>query len=131
MNALSLPDIRVAGGPKAPSAMRAGLDRHLTGELAEERLAEVRLLTTEVVSNCVRHGRVGADGWVSSSVSISGATVRIEVRDSGVVRGIPQQREPDYDDGGGFGLFLLDQVAESWGVEREPSLCVWFELPLD
>src|SRR6059058_244981 len=131
MTALSLRDIRVPGGPKAPSEMRARLGSQLAGELADERLAEVRLLTTEVVTNCVLHGRVGAEGWISSSISISGDRVRVEVRDSGVIMGLPEQREPDYVDGGGFGLFLLDQVAESWGVERESGLCVWFELPLD
>jgi hypothetical protein len=53
------------------------------------------------------------------------------VRDSSIPRGVPRQKTPDYQDGGGFGLFLLDQVAESWGVELDPGICVWFELALD
>jgi anti-sigma regulatory factor (Ser/Thr protein kinase) len=110
--------------------MRSRLDRELAGELADERLAELRLLATEVVSNCVRHGRVGADGWVSSTVSLTCDRVRLEVRDSGMVRGRPRRRMPDYEDGGGFGLFLLDELAASWGVENGSGLCVWFELPL-
>ena len=130
MNALSIPDIRVAGGPKAPSHMRSRLERTLGDELAGERLAELRLLTTEVVSNSVRHGRVGPDGWVSSTISVTEDRVRVEVRDSSVPRGMPRQRTPDYEDGGGFGLFLLDQVAARWGVQTEAGLCVWFELTL-
>jgi anti-sigma regulatory factor (Ser/Thr protein kinase) len=130
VNALSLPEIRVPGGPKAPGLMRARLDGELAGELRQDRLAEVMLLTTEVVSNSVRHGRVGTDGWVSSAVHVGGDHVRIEVRDSGIPRGIPHQRTPNYEDGGGFGLFLLDQVADRWGVEQDSGLCVWFELTL-
>jgi anti-sigma regulatory factor (Ser/Thr protein kinase) len=121
-------EIRVPGGPKAPAQLRSRLGLHLAGEVCEERLAEVRLLTTEVVSNSVRHGRVGPDGWVSAAVSHADGSLRVEVRDSSV-HGRPEPREPDYEDGGGFGLFLLDQIASRWGVERDPTLCVWFELP--
>jgi anti-sigma regulatory factor (Ser/Thr protein kinase) len=110
--------------------MRALLDRELTGELPDARLADVRLLTTEVVTNSVRHGQVDDDGWISSTVAVDDDRVRVEVRDSGDVLGVPEQRAPDYEDGGGFGLFLLDQVATSWGVEQDAGLCVWFELAL-
>lgn len=129
MNALSIPDIRVPGGPKAPSRMRSRLENELAGELGDERLAELNLLTTEVVSNCVRHGRVDDNGWITSTISVDAERVRVEVRDSSVPRGVPRQRTPDYEDGGGFGLFLLDQIAASWGVEHRSGLCVWFELP--
>ena len=128
MNAL--PDIRVPGGPKAAAQMRSRLDTRLAGELSDERLADVRLLATEVVTNSVRHGGVGSDGWVSSAVTMDANRVRVEMRDSGLARGVPRQRTPDYDEGGGFGLFLLDQMAARWGVERESGVCVWFELAL-
>ena len=110
--------------------MRSLLDRELAGEVPDERLAELRLLTSEVVTNSVRHGRVGCEGWVSSTVSLERDRVRVEVRDSSRHSGVPRRKTPDYDDGGGFGLFLLDEVAARWGVEREPGLCVWFELLL-
>ena len=123
-------EIRVTGGPKAPSLMRSRVHSELSGDLPEQQLAELHLLTSEVVTNSVRHGRVGCDGWVSSNVSVTGDRVRVEVRDSAPIRGLPQRREPDYEDGGGFGLFLLDEVAARWGVEQESGLCVWFELAL-
>src|SRR5689334_6735790 len=104
-------EIRIAGGPRAPSQMRSLMDSELAANLPEEQLAELQLLTSEVVTNSVRHGRVGCDGWVSSDVSVTGDRVRVEVRDSAPVRGVPERREPDYEDGGGFGLFLLDEVA--------------------
>lgn len=121
---------RVPGGPTAPSQMRSLLDRELAGEVPDERLAELRLLTTEVVTNSVQHGRVGCDGWVSSTISVGQDRVRVEVRDSSRAAGTPRRKTPDYENGGGFGLFLLDEVAASWGVERDSGLCVWFELSL-
>jgi anti-sigma regulatory factor (Ser/Thr protein kinase) len=121
-------EIRVPGGPEAPAQVRSRLERQLADELDAERLADIRLLATEVVSNSVRHGRVDSDGWVSAAVSAADGTLRVEVRDSSR-GGHPEARTPDYEDGGGFGLFLLDQIASRWGVERDPNLCVWFELP--
>jgi anti-sigma regulatory factor (Ser/Thr protein kinase) len=123
-------EIRVAGGPRAPSLMRSRLDSELAGGLPDQQLADLHLLTSEVVTNSVRHGRVGSDGWVSSNVSVTGDRVRVEVRDSARIRGLPHVREPDYENGGGFGLFLLDEVAARWGVEQDPGLCVWFEVAL-
>jgi anti-sigma regulatory factor (Ser/Thr protein kinase) len=122
-----LTDIRVPGGPCAPSRVRSALETRLGGQLCEERLADIRLLATEVVSNSVRHGGVGEDGWVSTSVSLAPERVRIEVRDSGT-QGEPVQRLPNFDEGGGFGLYLVDRIASRWGVDRESGMCVWFEL---
>jgi anti-sigma regulatory factor (Ser/Thr protein kinase) len=35
----------------------------------------------------------------------------------------------DGDSSGGWGLFLVDQIADRWGVRRTPTgTCVWFEL---
>jgi anti-sigma regulatory factor (Ser/Thr protein kinase) len=128
MNQLLLPDIRVKGGPFAPAEVRSHLERELADELEQERLAEVRLLATELVSNSVRHGGVGSDGWVTAGVALDSEKVRVEIRDSSL-HGKPVPRSPDYEgDGGGFGLLLLDQIASAWGVERDRGLCVWFEL---
>jgi len=53
-------------------------------------------------------------------------TVRVEVRDSGY--GLPVL---DHDAGldGGFGLRLVDRLADRWGVDQFlPGKIVWFEL---
>jgi hypothetical protein len=31
--------------------------------------------------------------------------------------------------GGGYGLYLVEQLAKRWGVERNEGTVVWFELP--
>ncbi len=129
LNPLPVTDIRVPGGPQAPAQIRSVLERELSDELDDARLADLRLLTTEVVANSVRHGGVDEAGWVTTSVSRAGSNLRVEVRDSGAA-GEPWPRRPDFENGGGFGLFLVDQIASSWGFEKGSGLCVWFELAL-
>ncbi len=52
--------------------------------------------------------------------------VRVEVIDEG--RGFrPSVREPRADAEGGWGLYLVDQLADRWGV-RDDGRVVWAEL---
>lgn len=126
---LELSEIRVPGGPQAPSQVRSAIERELGGELDGEQLASLRLLASEVVTNSVLHGPVGPDQWITASVALRDDHVRFEVRDAGGTSA-PEPRAPNYDEGGGFGLFLVDKLAARWGVERSSDVCVWFELTL-
>jgi anti-sigma regulatory factor (Ser/Thr protein kinase) len=72
---------------------------------------------------------VDEDGWIELAIACAADRVRIEVRDSGR-QGDPVPREPDYEHGGGFGLFLVEAMASRWGSVRESGLTVWFELDL-
>ena len=90
----------------------------------------MHLIVSEIVNNSVMHGRVGEDGWVEIECSVSGGVVRVEVQDTGV-QGEPRRREPDFENGGGFGLYLVDALSSAWGVEHSPKLTVWFELSAD
>jgi hypothetical protein len=57
----------------------------------------------------------------------TGSTVRVEVSDPG--RGFePDPPRADPERGQGFGLFLVDQLADRWGVMNRPSSRVWFEI---
>ena len=122
--------IRIPGGPRASRDARAALTDQLAGRLDDDRLRDLHLVVSEIVNNSVLHGRVGEDGWIEIDCSCSADQLRIEVRDTGL-QGSPEQREPDYDHGGGFGLFLVDALCTRWGVEHDPGLRVWFELGLD
>jgi anti-sigma regulatory factor (Ser/Thr protein kinase) len=106
---------------------RAAVAAEIGDRVGEDELRDVHLLLSEVVNNSVIHGKVDEDGWIGIGVSLGDSCVRVEVRDSGE-QGDPVPRDPDYDDGGGFGLFLVDAMASRWGIEREPGLTVWFEL---
>jgi anti-sigma regulatory factor (Ser/Thr protein kinase) len=117
----------VPGGPLAPSRVRSQAYDALGEHLSEDRLADLSLLLSEVVTNSVRHGRVAEDGRIDVTLEVKPTAVRATVTDTGV-QGNIQPRTPDYEDGGGFGLFLVDMLASDWRAEHTPGLVVWFEL---
>lgn len=117
----------------APALTRASL-RSLGPALGERRLQDLLLLATEVVTNAVRHATSGGDD-VEVLVDVQRERVRLEVRDPGP--GFEPRATPDPSawpdpDAGGWGLYLVERLAERWGVERRPGgTVVWFELDLD
>jgi anti-sigma regulatory factor (Ser/Thr protein kinase) len=107
----------------APAEARRSLDR-LASSLPRERLDDLRLVVTELVTNCVRHSERG-NGWIDLKVAWLGSRVRVEVSDQGLRWG-PQGRGPEHP--GGWGLLLVDRLAERWGHQSEPHTKVWAEL---
>ena len=99
----------------------------LGDELDDDRLRDLQLLLSEVVNNSVVHGGVDEEGWIEISLGMDDDCVRCQVRDSSL-QGDPLPRDPDFDSGGGFGLFLVEAMASRWGADRDPNLTVWFEL---
>ena len=58
--------------------------------------------------------------------------IAVSVEDSGqgfVLPVAPQPRRGS--DPQGFGLFLVDQLSASWGVDRTSAFRVWFRLERD
>lgn len=123
---LRMPLGRDLGAPA--SARRALAD--LREELGEPRLRLCQLLTSELVTNVVRHAP-GRSAWSGADmrVRLYPDRVRVEVRDDGL--GFkPRARSAGQDAGTGWGLHLVEQMAEGWGVEPGVQNCVWFELRL-
>ena len=87
--------------------------------------AVLELLSSEVITNAVRHGR----GEVVVSVVRGDTTVRVAVTDAG--DGVPAPRLPADDEVTGRGMMLVAALSEDWGVEHHPSggTCVWFTVP--
>jgi anti-sigma regulatory factor (Ser/Thr protein kinase) len=118
----------LAGGPYAVTAARlalADLDSHLGPSVA----FDVRLLVSELVTNSVQHAQVAAEDSIVLTVSLGDKTVRIEVRDEGPGFEPPAAPPPD-DADAGWGLFLVEQLADDWGV-GEAGKGVWFEIRRD
>jgi anti-sigma regulatory factor (Ser/Thr protein kinase) len=118
----------LAGGPYAVTAARlalADLDSRLDAALA----FDVRLLVSELVTNSVQHARVAAEDSIVLVLTISDETVRVEVRDEGPGFKPPVSPPPDNADKG-WGLFLVEQLADSWGV-GDGGKGVWFEIRRD
>src|ERR1700742_2099471 len=118
------------GGEKAAGHARRVLSRWLADALPSEQLSDMQLLVTEIVANCVRHGRVGEDGEIDLQVNIADGVARVEVRDSGI-QADPRVRTPDLGGGGGFGMVLVERMSRAWGVDHEPKVVMWFELALE
>jgi anti-sigma regulatory factor (Ser/Thr protein kinase) len=113
--------------PKAAGSAaeaRRALDR-LAGAIDEERLANARLLVSELVANAIEHGR--EEGEIELRVAVDDAALRVEVVDPGP--GFePAPRRADDPKDSGWGLHILAQLADRWAVEVEDRTRVWFEL---
>ncbi|MGH2577099.1 MAG: ATP-binding protein, partial [Actinomycetota bacterium] len=89
-------------------------------------LDTLRLLVSEVVTNAIRHGPRGSDAATSMQVEVLGDRVRVEIEDTG--GGFSPPGPPKADGSGGWGLFLVDELADRWGIRDGPPTRVWFEV---
>jgi len=90
---------------------------------------DLSLLVTELVTNAVRHGGAAPDHPIRLECWRRNGLVRVEVIDAGTDFQEPAPPEAG-DSAGGWGLFLVDQIAQRWGVSPgTPGTCVWFEVP--
>lgn len=115
--------------PKASASARAALNASaeiFSEVLDKSRLDDLRLLMSELVTNSVRHGGPQRQP-IRLQIEVMPSCVRVRVQDSG--RGFdttPKAIRPD--DDRGWGLFLLDRLADRWGVTQGETTTVWFEL---
>jgi anti-sigma regulatory factor (Ser/Thr protein kinase) len=116
----------LAGGPYAVTAARLAL-ADLDSNLDPSTAFDVRLLVSELVTNSVQHAPVTAEDSIRLNVDIRGEAVRVEVYDAGPGFD-PGEPEPDITTDSGWGLFLVNQLADRWGVTKEAESCVWFEI---
>ena len=121
---------RFRAEPRAANAARRVVER-LEPELGTERCRSACLLVTELVANAVVHGSSSPEDTVTVRVCKSPSGVRVGVIDSGP--GFePESRERSA--GlleGGWGLYLVEQMADRWGVEQGREREVWFELDVE
>lgn len=113
--------LELSRNEQAPATARRALGE-LVADCDPATVADARLLVSELVTNSVQHGqgeRITVD-IDSDRVGI----LRCEVIDDGDGF-VPRGREDRLI--GGWGLELVERIADSWGVRRG-STHVWFEL---
>jgi anti-sigma regulatory factor (Ser/Thr protein kinase) len=111
-------------GPEAAAEARRAIGK-LRADLDPPLMETLRLLVTELVTNSVRH--TAADS-LTLRVAVGKAAVLTEVADTGPGFD-PECVEQAGDDNTGWGLFLVERLASSWGVKHDgSSKRVWFEL---
>jgi anti-sigma regulatory factor (Ser/Thr protein kinase) len=107
-----------------PAARRALAD--LNGVDASLRYV-VELLTSELVTNAVKHGATDPNESILLSARRLDGTVRVEVCDEGLASFDAEPDGTPLMEPGGNGLVLVDALAARWGVDRGQPNCVWFE----
>lgn len=118
--------VRFDRGPTAAQSARnalLALDERLDGPV----LDDIRLLVSELVTNAIRHADAPHGGEVEVDVTIVNERVHVEVADPGAGFD-PQPRDDEMSRPGGWGLYLVDRIADRWGVMRNRMNRVWFEL---
>ena len=118
----------IPAGVDAPALARQVVDK-FTAAFAADFQESARLLATELVTNSVLHGAAGPTHTIGLTVTLSPTRLRVEVTDAGPGFDLPEGLHMGGHDGaaGGFGLRLLDMLADRWGVERGDLTQVWFE----
>jgi anti-sigma regulatory factor (Ser/Thr protein kinase) len=123
-------EIQIQGGPRAPESARARLTESLDAPRLAPVVDDLRLLVSELVTNCVVHGGVSEPGdAITIRTWVRADDVRTEVCHDGPAFAAPTDA-PDLESPGGLGLFLVDQMSAAWGIDKGRRTCVWFELGL-
>jgi len=110
----------------APAAARSALGA-LGGNLDAELRERSELVLTEVMTNSVLHAGLTPTQRIGLEVSLSSELLRIELTDDGLgFAPVPAASKPDQA-AGGWGLWLVDQLTDRWGVDFSRSSRVWLE----
>ncbi|MEA2385094.1 MAG: hypothetical protein QOH72_5065 [Solirubrobacteraceae bacterium] len=120
-------ELALTGGREAVSLARAAVRSRLEADLPPERVGDVMLMTSELVTNAIRHGgATGPDDRIRLRALRHGRRARIEVRDDGPGFAPHAPSRPTE---GGMGLGLVDRLADAWGTDcRGRTTLVWFEV---
>ena len=115
-------DIRLDQGQQAAAEARRWIET-LSNVMEPPVLNDVRFLVNELVTNGVKYGQ----SWVRIRVDVEGTTVRVEVSDPGPGFS-PKVGVPALEQTSGRGLYLVDRIADRWGVSADDDTTVWFEI---
>jgi anti-sigma regulatory factor (Ser/Thr protein kinase) len=121
-------DVLLPADPRACSEARARLER-LRSRVGDQIVEDAELLASELVANSVRHSGLRASGEVHLQAELDPDRIVVRVSDPGPGFRPGPGKPVSRPFGGGWGLVLLDRIAERWGVEPSSSAnTVWFEL---
>lgn len=118
--------LKLVPGPQAPDEARQEVTRLLRGSFAPAFIDDASLMTSELVTNSVRHVDHEPGDTIRVEANVSEQGFRLEVQDSGP--GYEWDgRERIGDRGSGWGLAIVNRTADRWGVLHNPTR-TWFEL---
>jgi anti-sigma regulatory factor (Ser/Thr protein kinase) len=115
--------------PEAASQARAVVDRELRPEVPNKVVEDATLLVSELVTNAVRHALRTGIPEVELRIGNEPGRIRVVVSDPGDGFDV-RPRLPTASEGSGWGLYLVDRIADRWGVVTRDRNEVWFEIDL-
>ncbi|MGH2797112.1 MAG: ATP-binding protein [Thermoleophilaceae bacterium] len=120
----------VPGGKRAAGVARRSVLSSKVGlpGVIRHRLA---LLLSELVTNAIQHGGAGPHETIAVRLASTPKRVRVEVYDPGSRGGGPRDRLET--ETGGYGLLLVDRLADGWGRKESGTggSLAWFELDIE
>lgn len=114
--------------PDAIGEARMYVRDRLADVLSPPKLYEAELLMSELVTNAVRHANVGEGAVIRIAIDVEPRTVHVSVMDAGEGFDLSKLVTKSPDSGGGWGLFLIETLADRWGVDASLPHKVWFEI---
>ena len=119
-------EVDLARDPDSAAEARRALGE-VSDHLSPRRLEDAQLLVSELVTNAIRHAGLGDDDVIRLVVVTADRSLRIEVCDTGHGFEVAEP-DPDPMQPSGWGLYLVRELADRWGVEQDRETRVWFEL---
>ncbi len=116
----------LSAAPTAPAEARQSLVP-LNPVVPSDRLEDLRLVVSEMVTNSVVHSGLERGDPIVLLVKVLPGRVRVEVADPGCRFPDRLSRRREHH---GRGLKIIDQLADRWGTEHNSETKVWAELPL-
>lgn len=116
--------------PEAASKARAVINDELGPSVSGKVLEDAILLVSELVTNAVRHAPRAGSPEVELRLKVDRERIRVVVSDPGAGF-VASPRLPTASESSGWGLYLVDRVADRWGVISEDRNEVWFEIDVD
>jgi anti-sigma regulatory factor (Ser/Thr protein kinase) len=117
---------RFRGLPQAVGAARQVL-RSWEGHFEPDLFYDLSLCVSELVTNRVRYGSASAGEEIELVVRRDEELVRVEVREP---RAEDIMAAPLAEPLSDWELFIVDRVADRWGVDRGEGTVVWCEIDL-
>ncbi|HWF71761.1 MAG TPA: ATP-binding protein [Solirubrobacteraceae bacterium] len=109
-------ELRLPDDVSAPALARHTV-QDLLGSLPAPLRAQLSLVASELVTNVLRHC-AATDPAATLTVAVAPDRVTLTVADAGA--GFDPENLPGSDDpAGGWGLQVLDAIADRWRVERD------------
>jgi anti-sigma regulatory factor (Ser/Thr protein kinase) len=119
-------ELRLAPTARAPAEARGAVER-LANHLRPQECEALQLLVSELITNSVLHAELDRWQWIDLEIELRPEAVRVTVSDPGPGFASPS-RAPRPDEPDGWGLFLIDRMADRWGIASDGHTRVWFEL---